>query len=153
MPDEGKWFSYFTSGVKTWGSATKFTRSVISSAIRTDLVETCCEDGCQVRSHCPSRLRRGSAAVRLLGLRVRIPPVAWMSVSCERLVLSSRGPCYGPSPRPEESYRLCCLCAWFRNFKNEAALARFALLHQRRMGVTWNWFLIECNDNFQYWWC
>jgi hypothetical protein len=27
-----------------------------------------------------SRLRRGSAAARLLGLRVRISPVPWMSV-------------------------------------------------------------------------
>ena len=31
----------------------------------------------------PRGLRRGSAAHRLLGLRVRIPPWAWMSVSCE----------------------------------------------------------------------
>ena len=29
---------------------------------------------------CPRSLRRGSAAARLLGLRVRIPPGAWMSV-------------------------------------------------------------------------
>jgi hypothetical protein len=32
------------------------------------------------RSQWPSCLRQGSAADRLLGLRVRIPPVAWMSV-------------------------------------------------------------------------
>jgi hypothetical protein len=31
----------------------------------------------------PRGLRRGPAAVRMLGLRVRIPPGAWMSVSCE----------------------------------------------------------------------
>jgi hypothetical protein len=31
----------------------------------------------------PSGLRRGSAAVRLLGLRVGIPPGAWMFVCCE----------------------------------------------------------------------
>ena len=31
---------------------------------------------------------RGSSAARLLGLRVRIPPEAWMSVSCECRVLS-----------------------------------------------------------------
>jgi hypothetical protein len=32
-------------------------------------------------------LRRESAAARLLGLRVRIPPGAWMSVSCECCML------------------------------------------------------------------
>jgi hypothetical protein len=35
------------------------------------------------RSQRPSVLRRGSAAARLLGLRVRIPPGAWMFVRCE----------------------------------------------------------------------
>ena len=35
------------------------------------------------RSQWPSGLRRGCAADRLLGLRVRIPPGAWMSVCCE----------------------------------------------------------------------
>jgi hypothetical protein len=34
-------------------------------------------------------------AARLLGLRVRIPPGAWMSVSCEFCVLSGRGLCVG----------------------------------------------------------
>jgi hypothetical protein len=29
---------------------------------------------------------------------------AWMSVSCECCVLSGRGLCDGPIPRPEESY-------------------------------------------------
>jgi hypothetical protein len=33
------------------------------------------------RSQWLCRLRRGSAAARLLGLWVRIPPGAWMSVS------------------------------------------------------------------------
>ena len=33
------------------------------------------------RSQWPCGLRRGSAPARLLGLRVRIPPRAWMSVS------------------------------------------------------------------------
>jgi hypothetical protein len=42
----------------------------------------------------------------LLGLRVRIPPVAWMSVSCEYRVLSGRGLRVGLITRPEESYRL-----------------------------------------------
>ena len=39
------------------------------------------------RSQCPCGLRRGSASTHLLGLRVRIPPGTWMSVSWERCVL------------------------------------------------------------------
>ena len=39
----------------------------------------------------PRSLRRGSAADRLLGLRVRIPSEAWVSVSCQCCV--SSGPC------------------------------------------------------------
>ena len=35
------------------------------------------------------------SAIRLLGLRVRMPPGVWMSVSCECFVLSSRGLCDG----------------------------------------------------------
>jgi hypothetical protein len=52
-------------------------------------------------------LSRGSTVVRLLGLRVRILPRAWMFVSCECCVLSDRGICDGPIPRPEKSYRSC----------------------------------------------
>ena len=37
----------------------------------------------QGRSQWPRGLRRRSGAVRLLGLRDRIPPGAWMSVCCE----------------------------------------------------------------------
>jgi len=39
----------------------------------------------------PRGLRRGSAADRLLGFRVRIPPGAWMSVCCVYSVMSDRG--------------------------------------------------------------
>jgi hypothetical protein len=42
-------------------------------------------------------------ADRLLGLRVRIPPGAWMFVCC---VLSGRGLCDGLITRLEDSYRL-----------------------------------------------
>jgi hypothetical protein len=61
------------------------------------------------QSQWPRGLRRGSVAVRLLGLRVRIPPGAWMFVSCTVFVLSGRGLYDGPIPRPEESYRLWCV--------------------------------------------
>ena len=50
--------------------------------------------------------RRGSAAARLVGLRVRIPPAAWMCFCC---VLSGRGFCDKLITRPEESYRLWCV--------------------------------------------
>jgi hypothetical protein len=61
------------------------------------------------RSQWPRGLRRGSAAARLLGLWVRIPPRAWMSVCCECCVLSGRGLCDGLITRPEEPYRLWCV--------------------------------------------
>jgi hypothetical protein len=38
----------------------------------------------------------------------KIPPRAWMSVSCECCVLS-RGLCDELVPRPEESYRVWCV--------------------------------------------
>jgi hypothetical protein len=54
------------------------------------------------------RLRRRSAAERLLGSWVRIPPGAWI-LSCTVFVLSGRGLCDRPIPRPEVSYRLWCV--------------------------------------------
>ena len=64
------------------------------------------------RSQWPSGPRRGSAAALLLGLRVRIPPGAWMFACCECCVLSGSDICDGPIPRPEESYRLWCVIVW-----------------------------------------
>jgi hypothetical protein len=61
------------------------------------------------RSQWPGGLRRGSAGVCSLGLRVRIPPEAWMYVSCGCYVLSARGFCVGLITRPEESYRVWCV--------------------------------------------
>ena len=57
------------------------------------------------RSRWPRGLRRVSAATRFLGLLVRIPPRAWMSVCCECCMFSGSGLCDGQVPRPEESYR------------------------------------------------
>jgi hypothetical protein len=62
------------------------------------------------RSQWPRSLRPGSAAARLLGLRVRIPPGARMSVSFECYVLSGSGLSVGLIPRPEDSYRVWCIC-------------------------------------------
>jgi hypothetical protein len=62
------------------------------------------------RPQWPRGLRRGSAAARLLRLWVRIPPGACLSVSCECCVLSGRGLRVGLITRPEESYRVWCVC-------------------------------------------
>jgi hypothetical protein len=61
------------------------------------------------RSQWPRGLRRWSAAARLLGLWVRIPPGSWTFVCCECCVLSGRGLCDELITRPEESYRLWCV--------------------------------------------
>jgi hypothetical protein len=46
----------------------------------------------------------------IAGMRVRVPPKAWISVSCECYVFSGRGRlCDRPITRPEES---CVWCAW-----------------------------------------
>jgi hypothetical protein len=52
----------------------------------------------------------GCAVVRLLLLRVRIPP-GGMDVSLVNIVCcTGRGLCYGPIPRPEWSYQVMCVC-------------------------------------------
>jgi len=61
------------------------------------------------------QVRHGSAEARLLGLRVRIPSGAWISVSRECCVLLGTGLCDGPITRAEESYRerereCVCVC-------------------------------------------
>ena len=50
-----------------------------------------------------------SAASGLLGLRLRVPPGAWLSVCCDSCVLSGRGLCDKLITRPEESYQLWCV--------------------------------------------
>jgi len=62
-----------------------------------------------IRSQWPRGIRRGSAVACFLGLWIRIPPGAWMSVCCECYVLSGRGLCVGLITCPEESYRLWCV--------------------------------------------
>jgi len=52
-------------------------------------------------------LRRRSAAARLLGLRIRIPPRTWLLVFSKCCVFSGTGLCDGPIPLPEKSYRSC----------------------------------------------
>jgi len=80
------------------------------------------------RSQWPRCLRRGSADAHLLGLWIRIPPRAWMSVSCVCCVLSGRGLCVGLITRPEESYRMWCVWVWSWILNNEEVLAHWGLL-------------------------
>jgi hypothetical protein len=47
---------------------------------------------------------RCKVAICFLGLWLRIPPGAWMFVSCECCVLSVRDPCVGLVTRPDEAY-------------------------------------------------
>ena len=62
------------------------------------------------RSERPSGLRRGSAAARLLGLRVRIPQEASMCLFLSVVCCAGRGICVGLITCPEESYRVVCVC-------------------------------------------
>jgi len=75
------------------------------------------------RSRWPRCLKGGSAAVRSLGMRFRLPPGAWVLICCECCVLLGRGLCDGPITCPEESYRLWCVWVRSWNLNNEEDLA------------------------------
>ena len=90
-----------------------FQRSELSTFFRSkspwisrtlNMAETICQQiwNHTRRSQWPRGLRRGGAATRLLGLGIRIPPGAWMSVSYECCVLLGRSLCEGPISRPKE---------------------------------------------------
>jgi len=53
----------------------------------------------------PPSLGRVSMTIRLLRLRVRISPGAWISFPCKCCVLTGRGLCDGPINRPGEFHR------------------------------------------------
>jgi hypothetical protein len=91
------------------------------------------------RSRWPRGLRRGSAVARLLGLRIRIPPGAWMFVCCECCVLSGRGLCVGLITSPEESYPVLCVWVWSWILENEGALAHWGLLRHGKRNILF-WF-------------
>jgi hypothetical protein len=77
---------------------------------------------------------RGFAAARLLGLWVRIPPVARMSLSCDCCVLSGRSLCVGLVTRPEESYRVWCLSV-IMNPRKWVGLSPLGLLRHCNMNT------------------
>jgi len=60
------------------------------------------------RSHWPCGLRRVSAAARLLGLRVRIPPWAWVSVVCCEVEVSAT--CWSHVQRSSTECVCVCVC-------------------------------------------
>jgi hypothetical protein len=60
-------------------------------------------------------------------LWVRILPRALTSVPCACCVLSGRGRCVGPIPRPEESYRVWCVWVWSWSLHNEEVVAHLGL--------------------------
>ena len=89
------------------------------------------------RSRWPCGLRSRSAAARLLGLWVWIPPGAWMSVCCECFLLFGRGPCVGLITRPEDSYRLWPNWALSWSLDNEEALAQGCTVSHTSDSVTY----------------
>jgi hypothetical protein len=96
------------------------------------------------RSQSPRGLRRGSTAARLLGLWVRIPSGAWMSVSCKCCVLSDRGLCVGLIIRPEESYRVWCVCDREASITKRPWLTRvYCAMNKNKIMYILNIFLIR----------
>ena len=58
-----------------------------------------------------ARFKAGFSAAHLVRLWVRIPPGAWMSMSCGYCVFGTgRGLCVGPIPHPEELTESVCEC-------------------------------------------
>ena len=111
------------------------------------------------RSRWPCGLRRDFAAVRLLGLWVRIPPGKWMSVAAKCSVLSSRGLCVGLITRPEDSTewgvsecdlqaskmrrpcptRGCCALEKKRSCTNSSTFHQFIFLRFNSPFISYRW--------------
>ena len=72
------------------------------------------------RSQSPGGLRRGSAAARLLGLRVRIPPGTSMSFFCECCVLEVFATSRSIVQRSSTDYVFVCLrvLVWSRELRH-----------------------------------
>jgi len=108
----------------------KFAASTIFTTLYNDILAYCALTNRKLRSYnfynrfCPwpHGLRRGSAANRLLGLRVRFPLVARMSVSYMCSVLWGRVFCDGPISRPEETCQVWCVWVWSWSLDNKEAL-------------------------------
>ena len=110
-------------------------RKLLSAPCEGKLANFCRITFTVCRSQWPRRLRRRSAAARMLRLWVRIPPGAWMFVCCECCVLSGRGLCDGLITRPEESYRLWRVVVCHQDTSN---MRRFK-------PATGLWKIVGCN--------
>jgi len=73
---------------------------------RSELASQATKTSPHYRSQWPHGLRRGSAATLVLGIAGSDTVGTWMSVFCERCVLSGRGLCDGLITCPEETYRV-----------------------------------------------
>ena len=96
-------------------------------------------------------LRRGSTAARLLGLWVRIPPVAWISVCVECCVLCVVR--YRSLRRADRSSRevlptVMRRCVLSRNLKNEEVIDRVGPQHHRKKMI----FIIITAFSFHWCW-
>jgi len=91
---------------------------------------------CSKRSRWPLGLRRGSAAVRLLGLWFRIPPglgcLSLVSVVCCEVEVSATG-----RSHVQRSPTECAVYNWMWSslFDNEEALAPLVMLRHRKIGA------------------
>ena len=80
------------------------------------------------RSWWPRGLRSRFAAVHLLRLRVRIPPGAWMSVSCVCCVSSGYRPVRCADPSSRGVLPCACFCVWSWNNDEKRALPHWKML-------------------------
>jgi hypothetical protein len=91
-------------------------------------------------SGCRAVLRSRAVADLLLGLWVRIPFAAWISVFRRCCVWSVRGPYEEPIPRQKESYRVCvCVCVWPGTTIRSGTHNPY---------VTWAHVMLECERRF-----
>ena len=76
------------------------------------------------RSQWQRGVRRGSAAVYLQGMRVRIPSGTWMSLSGKCCVLSGRSLCDGLSLVQRSPTEYVCICVCVSECDREAMIMR-----------------------------
>jgi len=101
-------FNSVFKGLIVWNSR----KCLHGKIFRTLVTNTYTKSIVYSRSQGPRGVESASAAARLLGLRVWIPPTTRISVFCEFYVLLGWGLCDRPITCPEESYRQWCVWVW-----------------------------------------
>ena len=95
----------FSTGRVTWQSVSFSSQTTVQDTVVPTVPSKMFQQTTITRrSQWPRSLTRRSAAARLLGLWVWIPPGTYVSVSCECWVYSGRGNSDRLITRPEESY-------------------------------------------------